>query len=493
MGWLSDIGNAVSSAAGAVGDAVEGVVDVVTNTVQDGVDTVVGGIQDGLGWANSWLCRNAGGVGCRIGNIVLGGLAGVVKGLQDVIDKVFDIVHNVGGALGALLHGDLAGFIGKLGAILLDVVELVLNVVRFLTLGTLIGGIRDAWQAEDLREFVDKLINQHFGFNPSQLARIRDRLGLDRTSWGYPMNAEHRVFRLDSGNAPLWQWHQNGIIDLYAMAGLTSFDSFDVGRRRTLVRSANADGTIESSFPINRWTLAHYIDSDGKDGRIIVYALTANAVKDFVQVSIDKFKKLGINLKWNTGGRFEYFPSIPFHDIETLNELTFDRSKLGPYLVSEGLRDPQSDQCNLLALAAFDLVTGLGQTSGRNISEGSAATPCTNTPERDDGCCMSINRRTGAGVIYHDQWPTQIFRYVLAHEGGHYAGLCHFGHDGFQNIMFTPEKTANLSYWDWGMFRYYLDNEPAFTLADAKNVWRFLVAEMAPCLDDPAASEPVIL
>ncbi len=495
MGWLSDIGNAVSSAVGAVGDAVEGVVDTVTDTVQDVVDTVTGGIRDGLGWANSWLCRHAGSVGCRIGNVVLGGLSGAIKGLQDIADKVFDILHHVGGALGALLHGDIAGFLGELGEIVLDAVELVLNIVRFVLLGTVIGGIRDAWQAADLREFVENLINQHFGFNPPQLARIRDRLGLNDTSWGYPMDAEHRVFRLDSGNVPLWQWHQNGTIDLYAMAGLVSFDSFNINRRRTMVRSSNADGTIESSLPINRWTLAHYIDSNGKDGRIIVYALTSDAVKDFVQVSIDKFRKLGIDLNWNVGGRFDYFPTVPFHNITTLGELTFDRNTLGPYLVAQKLRNPLTDtQCNLLALAAFDLITGLGQTSGRNILEGSKSKPCTNTPDRDDSCCSSIDRtgKVGSGVIYHDQWPTQIFRYVLAHEGGHFVGLCHFGHDGFENIMFTPEPTANLSYWDWGMLRYYLDNEPSFTLADGKNVWRFLVAEMAGCLDDPAAGGPVI-
>jgi hypothetical protein len=324
-----------------------------------------------------------------------------------------------------------------------------------------------------------------------QLARIRERLGLNDVSWGFPLDATHRVFRLDSGTAPLWQWHKDGTIDLYSMAGLISFDSFTARRKRTMVRSTNADGSIESSLPINRWTLAHYIDSNGQDGRIRVYALTPDAVKDFIQVSIDKFKKLGIKLQWNEGGRFQYFARSAVHDIDSLPELNFDRTQQGSYLVNEGLRtDPSRDQCNMLALAAFRYIRGLGQTSGRNIREGSAATPCNNTPDRDDSCCMSINLRTGSGVTYHDEWPVQIFRYVLAHEGGHYVGLCHFGHDGFQNIMFTPEDSAGLSYADWGLFRYYLDNEPSFTLSDGKNVWRFLVAEMARCLDDPALLTP---
>ncbi|MBU0653568.1 MAG: hypothetical protein KJ914_00375 [Gammaproteobacteria bacterium] len=495
MGWLSDIGNAVSSAAGAVGDAVEGVVDTVTDTVEDVVDTVVDGVQDGLGWANGWLCRNAGNIGCRIGNVVLGGISGLLEGVQDIVDKALDIVNDVGGLLGALLRGDLAGFIGKLGDIILNAVELVINIVRFVTLGTLIGGIRDAWQAEDLRRFVEQLVNERFASNPPQLARVRGRLGLNDVSWGLPLAATHKVFRLDSATAPLWQWHQDERLDLYAMAGLISFDSFNIRRKRTMVRVTNADGTIESSLPINRWSLAHYIDSNGAEGRIRVYALTPDAVKDFVQVTIAKFKKLGIKLNWNDGGRFEYFARNTVHDISTLEEFNFDRRQLGQYLLSSGLRtDPSSEQCNMLALASFGLVEGLGQTAGRNIREGSNATPCNNTPERNDSCCISVNFRTGSGVIYHDEWPVNIFRYVLAHEGGHYVGLCHFGHDGFQNIMFTPEESAGLSYADWGLFRYYLDNEPGFTLDDGKNVWRFLVAEMARCLDEPGAdSGPVIL
>jgi hypothetical protein len=47
------------------------------------------------------------------------------------------------------------------------------------------------------------------------------------------------VFRLDSANVPLFQWHRDGTIDLYAMAHLLSFDSFSIGRRRTTVRVLN--------------------------------------------------------------------------------------------------------------------------------------------------------------------------------------------------------------------------------------------------------------
>jgi hypothetical protein len=312
---------------------------------------------------------------------------------------------------------------------------------------------------------------------------------LKQGHWGLPLQAEHRVFLLDSETAPLWKWHSDGTIDLYAMAGLTSFDSFDIARKRTIVHSVTSEG-IENSTPINRWTLSHYIHSEGRDGHILVYALNHDAITDFIRVATKKFKKLGINLDWNDGGRFDLFAFDAAWPIKTLEELTFNRDLIDQYLVGQKVRETlKLNECTLLALGAFNLVDGLGQTAGRDICEGAKSHPCATTPDRNDNCCVTVTTIAASGLIYRDQWPKNIFRYVLAHECGHYVGLCHYGHDGFQNIMYTQDPDANLSFWDWGLFRYYLDSEPTFTLDDAKNVWRFLIGQLPACLDQPA---PVI-
>lgn len=81
MGWLSDVGNAISSGASAVGDAVEGAVDAVADTVEDGVDAVIDGAQSGLDAAGDWLCEYAGDVGCAVRNVVLGGISGALGGI----------------------------------------------------------------------------------------------------------------------------------------------------------------------------------------------------------------------------------------------------------------------------------------------------------------------------------------------------------------------------------------------------------------------------
>ncbi len=75
--------------------------------------------------------------------------------------------------------------------------------------------------------------------------------------------------------------------------------------------------------------------------------------------------------------------------------------------------------------------------------------------------------------------PHYAARFVLAHEIGHYFGLCHFGHDGVQNSC-SPSPGSNPL--DWGLWQYYLHSEPQFTHYDAKNAWRFVVDQMSECL-----------
>ena len=95
-----------------------------------------------------------------------------------------------------------------------------------------------------------------------------------------------------------------------------------------------------------------------------------------------------------------------------------------------------------------------GNTSGRDIREGADAQGC-QTPSRNDNCCILVQRiqdgrQVGSGVAMRNVYPGFFSKMVMAHEIGHYFGLCHFGHNGFQNIMFSL-PTGN-SLLDWGLF-----------------------------------------
>ena len=89
---------------------------------------------------------------------------------------------------------------------------------------------------------------------------------------------------------------------------------------------------------------------------------------------------------------------------------------------------------------------------------------------------MQDGRQIGSGVATRNVYPGYFSKMVMAHEMGHYFGLCPFGHSGFQNIMFSLPAGNNL--WDWGLFGFYLNAEPYFTSVDKRNVWRFIVDQL---------------
>ena len=212
------------------------------------------------------------------------------------------------------------------------------------------------------------------------------------------------------------------------------------------------------------------------------------AVAERLDVAVAKCQKLGIRLSWNYSTAFNS-GMFPVHEITNINEYNFSIARQGVFLIEHGLRaGNRSEECIVLALGAFHLnSTQFGRTAGRSISEGADANPCA-TPGRDDGCCSTIpaprTPLTGSNVIHRDFWPAYVFRYVLIHEMGHYLGLCHFGHNGFQNIMYTADPEAHLNLFDWGMFEFYYESEPEFTLSDGMNVWRFIIDQLPCCLDD---------
>ena len=505
MGFFGDLANAASSTLSAVGDAAENVVDSVVDTATDAIDTGIDWAQDGIHLGQGWLCREVGTVACGAGNILGGILDGSLAAFQDSIDKTAIVIRDMAGFSGSLLRLDFAGAQGYLVDFGLDSLNAGAVGARFGSGGYFFGGIVDAYERDELRNFVSDLVNEHF--TGEQLSRIRHRIGLDGGQFGLPLDGLSRVLVLDSDRVPLAQWHRAGLLDLYAMAGLFSTDSFSPFRARTVVKIVGPDGH-DSALPVGRLQISRFLEADGQGWHLRVYALSRQALAEHLATATEKCQQLGLRISWNDGTRFAWFRS--YTSYEVADEKEFRMSFPNRFDVGQWMHDAQhregspAEDCTILALGSFDVPTtaDLGLTVSRDIDEGPSSTPC-DTPQRTDGCCSVIERfrkddmsvAVGSGVIYKDAWPQIFLAYVLAHEIGHYVGLCHFGHDGVQNIMFTKESQEPLPDLQWvtpsTFSGYYRDSEPRFSLDDAKNCWRFLVNQMPHCLAPDTEPVPV--
>lgn len=107
-----------------------------------------------------------------------------------------------------------------------------------------------------------------------------------------------------------------------------------------------------------------------------------------------------------------------------------------------------NEGCNIAAFAALRTfeqgAPNRGVTLGVDIDEypGRCA-----TAERNDDCCVTVREDDGtvlsASVAY--LWPRNALgpwtaRFILAHEIGHWLGLCHPGHERITEIMYTERS-----------------------------------------------------
>jgi len=489
-----DVVDAAGAVIGAAGDVVEGVFGTVADVVEDVVNAVGNAIQDAMTFVADWANKELGEVIGAVVSFVGGIINGLVEGVKAIVHAVAAALRDIGAYWGALLRFDVAGVIKAIGNFGADIIGLVINIGRAFLGGYIVGGVIKQFERRSLRPFVEGLLSDRFGSQPAVLDGIRDKVGLNDVSWGLELNAQHRVFMLDSAYVQLWRWHEDGVIDLYALAGLLSFDSFQVQRPETWVRTVDSDGQ-DSWFPVNRWAISRYLRSRGAEYRLRVYAATLSGAAEKLDVATTKVARLGINLSWDWGSKFARFGRMfPTHEIKERDEYRFVLANQDTYVREKALRPGgKGEECVILALNAFHYRLeadheGFGQVGGRQIAEGPEAAQCA-TVGRTDACCITVRTddRIGSSVIHRDVWPRYTFRYILAHEIGHYLGLCHYGHDGVQNIMF--QLAAN-TVWDVGLLKYYYQDEPEFTLDDAKNAWRFIVDQMACCLSDRLSCSP---
>jgi hypothetical protein len=502
MAWWDDAAEAVGSGLGWVGDAAEAVVDTVTEVAEEVTESATDAADAGL----DALRDGAASVGPALGavaNVVLGLVKGAVHAVADLAAIAFDVVRNVGKLASDILHLNLADIIADLGNIGIDILQAVFVWGVRLVTGAYFGKeISDYFMRDRALTFIRTLIIDEFGKKDGE--DILRKLGSGGLHFGLPIAATVRIMRADSNSFPFVPLHNGHLLDLYALAGLLSFDSFRMTRERTRVVRVDASGRDMWWLPINRYAIRSFLASGGTTMRIRAYAMAPYAAAKAMRTAFRKFKKLCIDIGWATSFNFPSFRTFPTQPCRNVSDFVLPDDPPGIDALWFALSTPRNGQPDQdaipLCIAIFAYVKGLnGLTTGRIIKRGA---PGCSGSDTTDACITDIARHmrdfgldldgdgvadrpdsdTGCGCTWRDTYPPFFSRLVLAHELGHYFGLAHAGHSGFDKIMISAEGTPVFSSaWFRIVFgldtwwRAWLYGDAVFTEEDVENTWRFIV------------------
>jgi hypothetical protein len=468
-------------------DVVKDGAEVVGDALKEGADAVED-IGDGAGsWIADELCATGNDVLCGAGS-VMGGLVSGELGFVGGIIRAGDQIWIAGtSAIGDSLQGRWRDALDDFEALVLAGAVLGVELPGWL-LGPIDESIRH-WQRNQLRKFVSGLIDTKYRDVPSQRAAVRTATGVDNRPWGMEVSATHRLLAFDSFNLPLDALHDNGVINLYDLAGI----EYEKRKNQPEARVLAAHGpNLDPTNLAGRDDIDSYLNT-GTPGLKILAMSPKNAARS-TPYATRICEDVGILIDWRDTEFAELTVTSLDGDSPRFPVIWTTGTAQGEFLIGEGFRDGTlATECTIAAFGTLDIVVGStryrGLTSGLDIIDN--PTSC-ETPERDDACCVTIQPRNqqqgveggvrGSSVAY--LWPRNgaalaTNRFILAHEIGHWLGLCHEGHRRFTEIMYTAER--------YSVFKAPLTftilsrsaQRPRFTGKDGQNLWRSILDQRA--------------
>jgi hypothetical protein len=262
--------------------------------------------------------------------------------------------------------------------------------------------------------------------------------------------------------------HNSGTIDLFAIAGYARIGCSQAPLGRS-VWHLFYEGT---QYRVAIGDIRAYLA--GTDSSVAEFVLTAgdkDTLKSMLVVAKRNFRDMAVELQWGAVETFE---------INSAAERVIANN---PTPLVERITSSQQlhDICDLPAVFVFDYnpqQSGIASAYWRG------------------------GARTTTGATLRNNFMTHLFGTLLAHEMGHTYSLCHAGHDGVQNIMFTaapggnncgvidPTTIAPSGDLDWVTGQTIIEyvfayGEPHFTFEDAKNTWIWILGEGDECVGIP--------
>ncbi len=415
----------------------------------------------------------------------LGGILGVLRGPLSWARRVLDIGRDMIDGLKDVVLGVLQGnacrferggsnFAVATGRSLLMVPQAV---------GALNYGFRDLTDLATLETTITNAVNGAFGAGTERATRSLSRIGIGAHPMGLVFEAEpYRMFLSSrSATLDLAELSRTGVIDLVGLAGYAAECKGDVNNPQGEVVYAGTNVRVTSA---DLSTFMTY----GPDSvaPFQVFAISKELFRRHLDVAKRKALALGVQLRFGLIGEFEATSS---------RHIPLDATEL-----DDSFQQEMFEQLGR---------TGIGDDLSRvpivsHFRYASYSVPVTDengvvTSKLVDlqGLASSFGSpKTGvrSGVTYRNRSPEWVYRFVLAHEIGHYWGLQHPNLPGpltnpavplpprnLDEIMFRPGEGEYFS--GKMVFEYLmLGGEPRFTPTDASTVWSWITGPGASSL-----------
>jgi len=379
---------------------------------------------------------------------IFGMLAGILDGIRRIIEGVRQIVVGIIQAVINILRLDFCAFVEDLTYGVSGLGNVISGVLGAVLVGS--GGIRDWIKNGKVRDAIEEVLDD--SFDGDELEQIKNGISLVASTYGATWNI--LPFRLQvhsQGTLTLRTLHEEGLLDLYSAAGIGPMCKrkfFNHGRLDVVY-----EGTSRSvSYSDIRLYLA---GEDVPD--FVVISVKRKIFDKQIKMARKKARQLGLKFQWDN---YQLFT------INTVEQFILPDSGARAIVSDVMGGGVPRNYCSLPMVCVFGYEAGnFGLASADWLSD---------TP----------NPRFHIGATWRDFQPELVFLTVPIHEAGHCFDLRHEGHDGADNIMFTAASDAGLTLVTIQTVAEFLalGGEPQFTVDDARNAWKWIVAKAPECL-----------